>query len=59
MSRKEIEDRIQMLKVDYIRVQGDIEKLESVGRGVEKAESQLTEIEQELTDLNHKLTALI
>ncbi|WP_339194016.1 SE1832 family protein [Aeribacillus sp. FSL W8-0870] len=55
MTKQEIEQRIAELKSDYIRIQGDIEKLESVGGNIEKAEQQLTEIENELASLRTAL----
>ncbi|ASS89961.1 MAG: hypothetical protein C6W58_12625 [Bacillaceae bacterium] len=55
MTKQEIEQRIAELKSDYIRIQGDIEKLESVGGNIEKAEQQLTEIENELANLRTAL----
>ncbi|KMY52785.1 hypothetical protein AC623_01260 [Bacillus sp. FJAT-27231] len=58
MTKSEIESRIAELKMDYIRVQGDIEKLESTGHGVTKAEEQLVRMEKELQELNQKLAAL-
>ncbi|KAB7704785.1 hypothetical protein F9802_16585 [Bacillus aerolatus] len=58
MTKSEIEAKIAELKMDYIRVQGDIEKLESTGNGVTKAEEQLIRMEKELKELNDKLAAL-
>lgn len=58
MKKSEIESKIAELKMDYIRVQGDIEKLESTGNGVTKAEEQLIRMEKELQELNEKLAAL-
>ncbi|MDR9793469.1 SE1832 family protein [Aeribacillus pallidus] len=55
MTKQEIEQRIAELKSDYIRIQGDIEKLESVRGNIEKAEQQLTEIENELANLRTAL----
>ncbi|HEY9577150.1 MAG TPA: SE1832 family protein [Pseudobacillus sp.] len=57
MKKSEIESKIAELKMDYIRVQGDIEKLESTGNGVTKAEEQLIRMEKELQELNEKLAA--
>lgn len=55
MSRKEIEDKIAELKSDYVRIQGDAEKLVLVGQSTEKAEQKLIEIEGELADMNRRL----
>lgn len=54
-SKKEIEQRIAELKMDYIRIQNDIEKLESTGHDITKAEQRLSEIEKELQELRKKL----
>ncbi|MCM3321290.1 SE1832 family protein [Cytobacillus kochii] len=53
MSLKEIENQLAELKMDYMRLQDDIEKLESFGRSVEKQELRMKEIEEELQRLNH------
>lgn len=55
MNKSQIEYKIQELKMDYMRVQGDIEKLESTGHGVSKAEERLVEMEKELKELNKLL----
>ncbi|MGG0892220.1 SE1832 family protein [Cytobacillus horneckiae] len=52
MNIKEIESQIAELKMDYMRLQEDIEKLESFGRSVEKQEQRMKEIEDELRQLN-------
>ncbi|MCA1026108.1 MULTISPECIES: SE1832 family protein [Cytobacillus] len=53
MTLKEIENQLAELKMDYMRLQDDIEKLESFGRSVEKQELRMKEIEEELQRLNH------
>ncbi|MFA8437793.1 SE1832 family protein [Pueribacillus sp. YX66] len=53
--RKEIEQKIAELKMDYIRVQNDLEKLESVGQRTTKAEERLEAIEKELSQLRKQL----
>ncbi|MDQ0268503.1 SE1832 family protein [Cytobacillus purgationiresistens] len=58
MTLKEIEAQMTELKMDYIRLQDDIEKLESFGRSVEKQEARMQEIEEELRNL-HKLKSEI
>ncbi len=52
MSSKEIETKITELKMEYMRLQDDMEKLESFGRSVEKQEVKLKEIEKELQHYN-------
>ncbi|WP_166786826.1 SE1832 family protein [Jeotgalibacillus salarius] len=51
MTQNEIKERIAELKMDYIRAQDDLEKLESVGRDGASAEKRLTRIEDELSEL--------
>ncbi|MFC3210592.1 MULTISPECIES: SE1832 family protein [Planomicrobium] len=60
MNRQEIENEIAELKMDYVRHQGDIEKLETTGHAkmVEKAEQRLERMEQQLAELNKKLADL-
>jgi ABC-type Zn uptake system ZnuABC Zn-binding protein ZnuA len=55
LSKSEIEQKIAELKMDYIRIQGDIEKLESVGQDPSKAEQMLENIEKELSELRKRL----
>lgn len=55
MNRKEIEDKIAELKADYVRIQGDAEKLVLVGQSTATAEKKLIELEGELADMNSKL----
>ncbi|MDN7241868.1 SE1832 family protein [Planococcus sp. N028] len=60
MNRQEIEYEIAELKSDYVRHQGDIEKMETTGhaRMVERAEERLERMEQRLAELNQKLAEL-
>lgn len=60
LDKQQIEREIAELKMDYIRQQGDIEKLESTGHPqmVEKAEQRLEKMEQQLSELNQKLADL-
>lgn len=55
MDKNQLEQRMLELKQDYIRIQGDMEKLESVGRNTDKMEQQLIAIEKEIADLRQKL----
>ncbi|TCP31307.1 hypothetical protein EV207_103192 [Scopulibacillus darangshiensis] len=55
MKREEIEQRITDLKADYVRVQSDIEKLQSVGGNAKPTEKVLDNIESELKELRRKL----
>lgn len=60
MNASEIQAQIIELKMDYIRLQGDMEKLESTGHPtmLEKAEQRLADMEVQLAELNNKLAAL-
>ena len=60
MNASEIQAQIAELKMDYIRLQGDMEKLESTGHPtmIEKAELRLADMEVQLAELNKKLAAL-
>lgn len=57
MDKKKIEQEIAELKVEYINLQGDIEKLESVGqnRFVAKSEIRLGAMEEKLAALRKQL----
>ncbi len=57
MDKKQIEREIAELKMEYINLQGDIEKLESVGqnRQVAKAEERLGNMEKKLAEFNKQL----
>lgn len=54
-TKKEIEARIAELKMDYIRAQNDLEKLESVGQRTVNAEKRLEAIEKEISELRKQL----
>ncbi|RIW34636.1 hypothetical protein D3H55_08970 [Bacillus salacetis] len=58
MTKSELEYKISEVKSDYIRIQGDLEKLESVGRSTEKSEKRLEELEIELAKLNKQLAEI-
>lgn len=55
MTKRELENQINVVKSDYIRIQGDLEKMESVGGNTEKLERQLKQLEDELAELNNEL----
>ncbi|WP_173918482.1 SE1832 family protein [Halobacillus sp. Marseille-Q1614] len=55
MTKQEIRDEIAFLKSDYIRIQGDLEKLDAAGGNVENAEKQLAQMEDQLKDLKQQL----
>ena len=57
MNKRQVETAIMELKMDYIGLQGDIEKLESTGNDsfVKKAELRLATLEENLAELNKQL----
>lgn len=59
MEKRQVEAAIAELKMDYINLQGDIEKLESTGNNsfVKKAEVRLATMEEKLAELNKQLAA--
>jgi TolA-binding protein len=59
-TKSDIEYQIKELKMDYMNLQGDIEKLESTGHNdqVEKAEQRLANMEAKLAELNKQLAEL-
>ncbi len=60
MDKKQIEREIGELKMEYVNLQGDIEKMESVGQRnfVAKAEVRLGAMESKLSALNKQLRDL-
>lgn len=60
LTKSQIQSQIVELKMDYINLQGDIEKLENTGHidSVTKAEERLANMEQKLAELNKQLAAL-
>lgn len=57
MNKRSLEAEIAELKMDYISLQGDIEKLESTGHEtqVQKAEQRLADMEARLSQLNKQM----
>ncbi|MCH1624093.1 SE1832 family protein [Fredinandcohnia quinoae] len=58
MDKKEIEYKIQELKLDYIRLQNDLEKMDSVNGNISPLEKQIAELEVELSSLRKMLNEL-
>ncbi|MFS0862650.1 SE1832 family protein [Fredinandcohnia sp. 179-A 10B2 NHS] len=58
MDKKTIEYKIQELKLDYVRLQNDLEKLDSVNGNISPLEKQIADIEQEISALNKQLREL-
>ena len=59
-TKAELRDQITELKMDYINLQGDLEKLESLGHAdsVTKAVARLENMEARLAELNKQLLEL-
>ncbi|MCA1041306.1 hypothetical protein LCM00_17460 [Bacillus infantis] len=55
MKKAEIEYKIKDLKLDYVRLQNDLEKMESVGGNLSPLEKQIQAIEAELKSLYKEL----
>lgn len=55
MEKRELEAKLAELKSDYVRIQGDMDKLEFVGGRVSSAEGQLVRLEKEIAALNQEL----
>lgn len=58
MDKQDLNQKIEELKMEYIKIQGDIEKLESTGHSIDKLEAKLSEIEKDLTTYRTKLASL-
>lgn len=59
-TKDQLQQEIAELKMDYINLQGDMEKLESLGHAdsVTKAVTRLENMEARLAELNKQLAAL-
>ncbi|OCS94296.1 SE1832 family protein [Caryophanon latum] len=59
-TKSDIQSQIAELKMDYVNLQGDLEKLESLGHAdsVTKAVERLNKLEKRLAELNKQLAAL-
>ena len=60
LTKAQVQEQITELKMDYINLQGDVEKMESLGHSdsVEKAVVRLEAMEKRLADLNKQLLEL-
>ena len=60
LTKDQLQQQIAELKMDYINLQGDMEKLESVGHpdSVNQALVRLENMEARLAELNKPLAAL-
>ncbi|HLR23016.1 MAG TPA: SE1832 family protein [Pseudogracilibacillus sp.] len=57
-NKETLKQHLLELKSDYIRIQGDMDKLEFVGGRVSSAEEQLVRLEKEIKEVNEQLDAL-
>ena len=55
MDTQEINQKIDELKMEYVKVQGDIEKLEATGHSTGILEAKLSELENKLSEYRSKL----
>ncbi|WP_397316609.1 SE1832 family protein [Ornithinibacillus gellani] len=55
ITKKQLEAKLAELKSDYVRIQGDMDKLEYVRGRVSSAEEQLIRLEDEIKEINKKL----
>ncbi|MGD6802667.1 SE1832 family protein [Rossellomorea vietnamensis] len=58
MTKRELEYKITEVKADYVRIQADMEKVDSVGGNTKKSEERLEQLENELAELNKQLSEL-
>jgi len=56
--RNQLEAKLAEVKSDYVRIQGDMDKLEYVRGRVSAAEEQLIRLEKEIAELNKRLEEL-
>ncbi|HLR64336.1 MAG TPA: SE1832 family protein [Pseudogracilibacillus sp.] len=58
MNKKQLETKLLELKSDYVRIQGDLDKLEFVEGRVSSAQEQLIRLEEEIAEVNKQLSEL-
>ncbi|MCT6924738.1 MULTISPECIES: SE1832 family protein [Bacillales] len=60
LTKSQLQQEIAELKMDYVNLQGDMEKLESLGHAdsVKQALTRLENMEARLAELNKQLAAL-
>ncbi|WP_425516467.1 SE1832 family protein [Ornithinibacillus massiliensis] len=57
MTKKELYDKLDELKSDYVRIQSDLDKLVYVRGRASSAQEQLVRIEEEIAEVYKKLEA--
>ncbi|MFD2629283.1 SE1832 family protein [Oceanobacillus kapialis] len=55
MDKRAMQAKLDELKSDYVRIQGDMDKLEYVRGRVSSAEEQLIRLEKEIAQLRKQL----
>ncbi|HLS23221.1 MAG TPA: SE1832 family protein [Pseudogracilibacillus sp.] len=58
MDKKQLEAKLAELKSDYVRIQGDLEKVVSVGGQEQPPERELIRLEKEIAEINEQLEKL-
>lgn len=58
MEREKLLHKLDELKSDYVRIQGDMDKLEYVRGRVSSAEEQLIRLEGEIAEVRRQLEEL-
>lgn len=52
---QELEAQLAELKSDFIRLQGDVEKIESIGGNVDQSVKQLISLEEEIAEVRKQI----
>ncbi|MDZ5783208.1 SE1832 family protein [Marinococcus luteus] len=55
MTLRELDHKLDMLKSDYVRIQGDLEKLESFGGNTDGIMRELDILEKEMHEINTQI----
>ncbi|KYG34783.1 SE1832 family protein [Alkalihalobacillus trypoxylicola] len=55
MAQEKVKDRLEELKAEYVRLQQDLEKVESLSHNMSPLEKQLISLEEEINELNSLL----
>ncbi|HSU80643.1 MAG TPA: SE1832 family protein [Candidatus Angelobacter sp.] len=58
MSKEDLLEQLDELKLDYLRLQGDLEKLETTGQSTTPIEKQLKSLEDNMRSLREQLKSL-
>lgn len=55
----DLESKLTELKYDYVRLQNDLDKRESLNQNIDPLLNQLEEIEKEIADVRAKMNSLL